>query len=250
MKEKEYVRAVERIQIPDTARERILRRVLEKNSEKEKKYMWSKKKFGVIAAAATLVLGITVFAAGGVISSWHGSSSSKPDYTSLPTAEECVKDAGYAPALMASFENGYSFETGNVVKNSLKDDGGNTVEKFKSFSFRYGKEGDTVLFSQEKYTSQMTAEGELLDSVDGYDIYYNSYTNKTVPGDYVLTDEDKAAEEKGELVFSYGADDVSTSQVQSVFWSKGDMHYSLMQTDGDLSAQELLNMAKEVIAAF
>ena len=217
------------------------------STERMLKPMKSKKKIALIAVAATLVMGITVFAASGIISLWFGSSSSIPDYKTLPTAEQVVKDIGYEAVTIDEFANGYKFDNGSVVDNVLTDDNGKAVEKFKSVTFRYLKDNDEVLFSQDKVNSQIETNGEVVANVDGVDVYYNSYTNKLVPPDYKMTDEDKKAEETGELVFSYGSSKVEIKEIQSVSWKKDDMNYQLLQIDGKLSADELVEMAKEVI---
>ena len=209
--------------------------------------MKSKKKIALIAVAATLVMGITVFAASGIISQWFSSSSSIPDYKTLPTAEQVVKDIGYEAVIIDEFANGYKFDNGSVVDNVLTDDNGKAVEKFKSVTFRYLKDNDEVLFSQDKVNSQVETSGEVVATVDDVDVYYYSYTNKLVPPDYKMTDEDKKAEETGELVFSYGSSKVEIKEIQSVSWKKDDMSYQLLQIDGKLSADELVEMAEEVI---
>ncbi|MFR5914291.1 MAG: hypothetical protein ACLUGJ_03770 [Blautia wexlerae] len=53
--------------------------------------------------AATLTIGATAVAATGKISMWTGSSASRADYTSLPTAEQVTKDIGYRPVLIDTF---------------------------------------------------------------------------------------------------------------------------------------------------
>ena len=208
----------------------------------------SKKKISVIAAVAVLALGTTVFAASGIISNWHSSSSSDPEYKSLPTAQQVKKDIGYDAVLISEFENGYAFKDGSIVNNDLADEDGNSVEKFKSVSFDYEKNGDTVIFSQDKFNSKIDMDGNVIKTVDGTDIYYYSYTNKIVPADYKMTDEDKKAEADGELVFSSGSSDVQISEVQSVTWVKDNIQYQLMQMDGALSRDELAEMAEEVIS--
>lgn len=217
------------------------------STERMLKPMKSKKKIALIAVAATLVMGITVFAASGIISQWFSSSSSIPDYKTLPTVEQVVKDIGYEAVTIDEFANGYKFDNGSVVDNVLTDDNGKAVEKFKSVTFRYLKDNDEVLFSQDKVNSQVETNGEVVANVDGVDVYYHSYTNKLVPPDYKMTDEDKKAEETGELVFSYGSSKVEIKEIQSVSWKKDDMSYQLLQIDGKLSADELVEMAKEVI---
>ena len=216
-------------------------------SERMLRNMRSKKKITLIAVAATLVMGITVFAASGLITSWFSSSSGIPDYDSLPSAEQVKKDIGHDAVLIESFENGYVFDNGNIINNNLTDENNNSVEKFKSVMFRYEKDGDVVNFSQDKYDSNMETVGDAVETIDGVDILYHSYTNKIVPIDYQMTDEDKKAEANGELVFSYGSSKVEIREVQSVLWSEDGIHYSLMQIDGKLSANELAEMAKEII---
>lgn len=93
----------------------------------------------------------------------------------------------------------------------------------------------------------MEVTGEVIANIDGIDIYSDSYTNKFVPGDYELTEEDKAAQESGELVFSFGADDIKICEVKNVLWSVSDIHYTLTQIDGELSPEDLAEMAKEAI---
>lgn len=208
----------------------------------------SKKKISVIAAVAVLALGTTVFAASGIISKWYSSSSSDPEYKSLPTAQQVKKDIGYDAVLISEFENGYAFKDGSIVNNDLADEDGNSVEKFKSVSFDYEKNGDTVIFSQDKFNSKIDMDGNVIKTVDGTDIYYYSYTNKIVPADYKMTDEDKKAEADGKLVFSSGSSDVQISEVQSVTWVKDNIQYQLMQMDGALSRDELAEMAEEVIS--
>ena len=216
-------------------------------TERESYIMKSKKKIALIAVAATLVMGITVFAASGIISQWFSGSSSIPEYKSLPSAEQVTKDIGYEVKLVDEFENGYKFDNGSVVNNNLTNDEGNSVEKFKSVTFRYVKYGDRVIFSQDKVTSKIETSGDVIAVINGTDVYYHSYTNKLVPSDYKLTKEDKEAEESGELVFSYGSSKVEINEVQSVSWKNDGMYYQLLQIDGKLSADELAEMAKEII---
>ncbi|MDO5397413.1 MAG: hypothetical protein Q4G33_05735 [bacterium] len=216
--------------------------------ERKFSVMKSRKKFAVIAAAAVLAVGATVFAGSGVIKSWSGSSSSKPDYTSLPTAQQCIKDIGYEPVLIDSFANGYSFDEGSIVTNNLHDENDNTVESFKSISLRYKKDGDKVSLSQEKFNSYIEMSGETISGINGTDIYYVCYENKFVPPGYEMTEEDKKAEENGELVFSWGSDEVELHTVQSVSWVDEGMHFDLMQMDGNLSKDDMTEMANEIIS--
>lgn len=207
-----------------------------------------RKKIALVAVAATMVLGVTVFAATGIVSSWNASSSSNYEYKTLPTAKQSIKDIGYEPCLIEEFDNGYIFKDGSIINNTLNDDSNTAVEKFKSVSFRYQKNDDKVIFSQDKYDYEMELAGDIIYSDNGIDIYYMSFTNKLVPGDYKLTEEDKKAEASGDLIFSYGTDEISISEVKGVSWNNDNVQYGLTQIDGNLSADDLVEMAKEVIA--
>lgn len=247
MNERVLKNAVNKIEISEEAKQRILSKTKKMNYRKEESYMKSKKKYSFIAIAAAMVLGITVFAANGVVTSWLSSSSAKPDYTALPTEQQCIKDIGYSPVLVESFRNGYKFKEGSIVKNNLTDENNNSIEKFKSVSFTYEKDGDEVIFSQDKFDTRLDTNGNEIGVVNGVPIYYNSYTNKIVPPDYKMTEEDKKAEENGELVFSWGSDEVKISEVSDVQWVKDGIQYMLMQIDGKLSENELKDMAVELI---
>ena len=89
------------------------------DTERKQTTMRSKKKILPLLIAATLTIGVTAVAATGKISMWTGSSASRADYTSLPTVEQVTKDIGYRPILIDTFENGYCFKDGNIIKKSV-----------------------------------------------------------------------------------------------------------------------------------
>lgn len=251
MKEQDLKDALNQIEISDETRGRILEKSRTANYRKEDSFMKSKKKFAIIAVAATFVLSLTAFAASGIITSWNSSSSSIPEYTELPTEQQVIKDVGYAGDMVEEFSNGYAFKDGNVITNALQDDSSNTIEKFKSLSLTYSKGENDVYLSIDKYDSDMPHEGKGADVIaqsGGIDIYEHSFINKIVPENYVKSDEELAAEEKGTLTFAYdGEDHIVEMQIKSVSWTKDDIRYNLMQMDGELSIGELIDMANELI---
>ena len=151
--------------------------------------------------------------------------------------------------MIDTFENGYCFKDGNIVKNSFKDDNANVIEKFKSVSFDYQKNGDVVSFEQQKFNSKLTPAGDIIATINGTNMYYVHYINKVVSDDYELTEQDKKDQASGKVVFSYddSVSQIEVSQVQSVNWNKDGIQYDLLQIDGQLSAGELADMAREVI---
>lgn len=233
----------------ENVRQRVYAKLDFADTERKQTTMRSKKKILPLLIAATLTIGVTAMAATGKISMWTGSSASRADYTSLPTSEQITKDIGYRPVLIDTFENGYCFKEGSIIKNSFKDGNANVIENFKSVSFDYQKNGDVVSFEQQKFNSKLTPSGDIIATVNGTNLYYVHYINKVVSDDYELTEQDKKDQSSGKVVFSYddSASQIEVSQVQSVNWNKDDIQYDLLQIDGKLSAGELADMAREVI---
>lgn len=248
MREQDLKDALNQIEISEEMQKRILQSSKNMNYRKGDINMKSKKKFILIAVAATFILGITVFASSGIITSISSHSSSIPDYTSLPTSQQMIEDIGYSAPLIETFENGYTFKDCSIVKNALKDDSNNTVEKFKSLSLRYKKGENTVDLSMEKFNSEMPQTDSPVAKNGDTDIYANSFVHKIVPENYVKTDEELAAESRGELAFAYdGENHIVESNFKSVSWKKDDISYNLMQQNGELSVDELIEMANEII---
>ena len=222
--------------------------VLETSQEHKERtgtVMRSKRIFSIIAIAAVFACLATAFAAGG-LGGWF--SGTEKVYDALPSEEQYIADVGYAPILIESFENGYTYKTGHVMNNEVYDNAGEQTDTFKSAIFSYEKNGDELIFSQDKAQSGISPQGSIVADVDGCKIYYHSYKNMVVPEGYELSEEEKSAENSGKLIFSYGSEEVSEYTVQSVQWSENGVQFMLMQMNGKLSADELVAMAKEAIS--
>lgn len=212
----------------------------------ESKTRSGKRKVLIFALAACLLLSTTAFAAGGYIAGWF--SGSLKEYEVLPSPEQFVEDVGYEPVLLERFANGFVYEKGNVTNTDVVDEDKGPVESFRSATFSYGRDGETVYFSQEKFKSELVEIGEVIEVLDGVELRYSSYVNTIVPADYQLSEAEKEAEARGEVVFTYGSDTVQTMEVKSLQWVVGDIHYMLMQMGGSLHAEDLVDMAKEILA--
>jgi len=210
--------------------------------------MKNKRKLPVVAAAATLVLGVSVFASSNIITSITNHSSAKPEFTSMPTAKECEKTFDFAPVLMEEFENGYTFDNGSIVYQSVNGEESSKMNDSKTLTLRYEKNDNELILSQEKYTSLINPSGDIASNFEGIDIYYNSYINKFVPSDYEMTENDKKSKESGEMLFSFGTDKVEIIEVKSANFVKDGVLINLYQMNGDLEKENLIDIAKEIIA--
>jgi len=204
----------------------------------------AKKMIAIVAIAAAFLVGSTAFAAG-VIGGWFSAPDTR--YESAPDVQQISADIGYKAVVPESFSNGYSYAYGYTADNEMISSIDGSAENFRSATFVYEKEGDLLYFSQEKSEVLLKQMGDVIAEAGGIELYYYSYENKFVPADYEMTEADREAEEKGELIFSYGADKVGTMSVTSLAWVQNGTSYMLMQMDGMLSPDALVDMAKEVI---
>ncbi|MTK13360.1 MAG: signal peptide protein [Clostridiaceae bacterium] len=220
------------------------------NDEMENRKIYKKgsfKKRIMIALVAAMVLGTTVFAAGKVffINS-HGSNI--PTYTTMPTAEQVKKDFEFNPKLVKEFDNGYTFANGYTTNNEGLDVKGNSVAKTKSLDFTYKKGNDKLSLSMENgRLGENSEKAIVVNTYNGIDLYYHSYANKLVTGDYKMTEQDKKDELSGKYVFSYGSDKEKISQVQYLNWMQDGINYSFLAMDSNISKDELVKMAQKVI---
>ena len=205
----------------------------------------SRKLAAIVAIAALLALAGTALAAGGDWRGWLSFPAEK--YDSMPSGNKLENEIDYAAVLIESFENGYDFKHGYTVDNEIIDDIGDVKDNFKSVMFEYEKDGDIVYFSQEKTEAEIDVKGEQVDSISGTDVYYYSYVNKIVPEDYELSEEEKSARESGEIIFSWGSDEVKLTEVRSLQWEKNGINYMLLQIGGLLDCEELVGMARQIL---
>lgn len=204
----------------------------------------SKRLIAIIAIAAAFLIGTTAFAIGIFGSGWFAGKIAEFGQTST---QQFIMEEGYKPIHIQRFSNGYIYSRGHVLENQINDAELGIVDSFKSTTFEYEKDGDLLYFTQEKSGFPVNQFGTLFESYDGIELWYYSYINKFVPDGYEMTDAEKEAEASGNLIITYGPEEISSVRVSSLSWTVDGINYNLMQTDGKLSAQELCRMAKEII---
>lgn len=201
----------------------------------------------ILAAVIAVLLTVGAYAAGsGSTGMW--TSHDTRSYKRLPTAAQCVEDAGYIPVLVDSFKNGYAYAGGNVRVHRAYDADMTLTEQTRGFSFKYEKDGDSVSFDQSvSFSDKVIMDGEPVATVGGMEIYYSRMLYKLVPDGYKLTEQDVADRESGKVVFSYGDKDdaVEETVVTSAQWRKGDRFFILQQLNGALDEAGLVDMARE-----
>ncbi|MCM1039035.1 MAG: hypothetical protein NC434_06885 [Ruminococcus sp.] len=225
------------------------------NRKQEEKSMSriSMKKMAIGVAAACLLVSGSVFA--GHVSGFVMSSSSRPEYTSYEQLSRAEEKIGYSADYVENFGNGYHFAGAVTTHIEAKDENRNTVYTEKGLSIRYQKEGGADLnldIEQNRESSWEVYSANTADSVrtcGNVTMYYDVITNKFVPVDYELTDEDKANMERDDYNLAVGSDSVMINQSMSVRWEKDGILYTLYGFNVTLGAEEMLDMAEEIINA-
>lgn len=243
----------------------------ERNTVKKSFFTWKK---ALAFAAAALLLTGAVFAGGARTKSsrigWSSSGYTYKSYEKMPQDERFEKkfgfDLGYE--IPESFSNGYTFDGATKVNNYDVYDDGTDSPLFYGIDITY-KNGDReiTLNIEKEYEDDMSYSQYLkgdkatfAETYDGTDIYKSEQIMLLVPEDYVMTDEDKVLEEEGTYFFSSvnkenfegeNARPVKTEiNCTSAMWNADGISYRLFVFGvNDISSDELVEMAKEIISA-
>ena len=205
-------------------------------------------KIVAIAAAIVALLGITVFASSVLVKSRSGHTSIIPDYYSIPSPQTLQKDIGIQLNVIDAFSNGYSFKSGNITHNQDYDENGNVFEEYEGLQCIYAHDGnDIYLYVDASIAGNQMDDIETAETYKGCELKYYAYTNKLVPGNYELTEQDKKDRDSGKYVFSFGSSDIEIVEVQGLGVEYGGLSYSFSVIDNCLTKDELIQMAKEII---
>lgn len=235
-------------QTPESFHKKIEATLASLPDVKEKEKMRIKKRFAVPVVALVVVLALgTGLLATGPITKLLGSSSPADTLTQLPTEEQLQEDLNYVPKIPAEFSNGYTFDSATVGTSKGVDADDNVVDKHKDIRCDYQKGDDIVSLDISKWSSDIPEDNAVTETYNDIDLYYSSALYKYVPGDYVMTDQDKEDEKSGKYIFSFGTSEVSIQQVQSVVWVQDGITYDILAFDSSLTQDDFLAMAQEVI---
>lgn len=212
----------------------------------------------ILIAGIVCVLTTVTCVAATDLSGWYGSSSQLTETTTFPDKDEVNEKVGFTPKYIKEFSNGFKFESFNNSNCEKRDESGKAIVKTKSADFDYIKDGKAenqyLSVSAEKldeqYIESDDRENLIKDDYKGIEIEYISYKYKAVPEDYRPSEEEKELCDRGLLQIGYGAesDEIEESNTQYVSWYEDGILYSIMNFNyDDLSKDDMINMAKEII---
>lgn len=220
--------------------------IMEAQNNMKKHFRFTKLMVGTVAAA--LLLGVTALATNifGIIRETH--SYLQAEFKQAPTNAQVSQALGREFQPMDTFSNGYAFQTGFTSDGENYSEDGKVVEQFKALNCSYTKEGDTInLLVDTAIAEETRDENDYAENYNESRLYYTSYVNKRVPGDYQMTEQDLKDQEAGTYVFSFGSAQVETAEVQILSWRANQLNYNIIAEDSALSKDELIDMAKELL---
>lgn len=241
-------RKSEEVPVDTLTGKRIRAKVYEAIEEERNMKHRNWKRTAVVAAAICVLGSITAVALG------------KPAYfVGHSSRNEVVKDYEEAAAMQKQydaavkaperFSNGYEFKEAVPQYQSSEDTDGNTLETGTSMNFTYAKDGaeDVVLFNDRLSRTGDTGKAdETMVLEDGTVLSFRKNVNKFVPPDYTPTEEELKLSEEGKLNIGYGSDTIQEKTSVHVTWTQDDVHYGLFSFSDTMTAEEFLQMAKEV----
>jgi hypothetical protein len=205
------------------------------------------------AVAVCIIIPGTVFAAGKVVSYTSSMNRTKDD-ADYADVGELQKKIGFDFKTTESFSNGYTFKSMNTDNVDKLDDKNNKTGSFAECTGIYAKEGcpelEICISEVQPETEEDAQRPQYSETVDGISIGYSKDRYKFVPADYEPTAEDKANESGGHYFISYDSEKdvkIEEQEFSHVEWREGGLDYSIQGFDTDMSAEEMVGMAKEVI---
>lgn len=247
------------IEASPVMKEKIDQAILKQNTvfkkERSTSMKWNFKKVAVAALGVCLLTGGVCYAAEQMTQLFYISSAVPSDYqTDFSAVDSCAKEAGLDVNALESFANGYTFAEVGVDNTAAIGEEDQKLYEFSELVLRYEKEGlpSISIFAEDAVYDAGFNEELIYDAVrecDGIEIKCYTVTNKFVPTEDDLTDEDRANMDNPNYNFACGTDEVEIRQSMHVNWIKDGVRYHMFGFDLPLSAEEMLDMAEEMIRA-
>lgn len=240
------------IDIDPMVKDKVNERIREERTQnmKKGKQMVSMKKIVIGVVVGCLLASTVVIAGGNIVGYVTGISLYEPTYDTYEEVAKSARELGYATKYIESFSNGFQFYHAYIGKTDGINEEGKRVGSFDELWIDYqDPEGTQVcLVADKPLISEDPAKGaEDSRSIGDLTVYYTSDDYKWVPAGYEPTEEELAAEERGELYISSGSEEISYSVYQHVNWVEDGVHYNLFVMDGPLTKEDLFQMSEEIL---
>lgn len=179
------------------------------------------------------------------------SSGGKYEYTDFEQLEQAEKQAGFQVKAKENFANGYSFKSVGVQESKDMDENDNVLATYKELSFAYEKDMERIYINTMRSENAHENDARIPDrraKLSEIEVGYYVDTYKWVPTNYELTAEDKANMMREDYFISYGAEEVSETEVCYATWHQEGIRYSVMAYQ-EIPAEVFFAMAEELITS-
>lgn len=252
----EYIESMRRLEFSDETKEKMIGNLTKISTPGNGGVMKKGIKAGkavIIAAACVMIFGVTAAAAGiATMTVSHNRLGSRTD--NFEKLSKLEKEIGFDVVAKESFSNGYMFDYMEIQDMVSKDDNYNDIEKSSGMSINYVKEGspDVSVYMDPSTSDFGVKNAQESREVNGITLYYSYDEYLFLPasdGESATEEELKRQEIDPHFNISYGSDERETSFVSSVFFIMDGVTYDLMSFDTNMTSEEMLDMAEEIITA-
>lgn len=200
-----------------------------------------------VAAACLLVSGV---AFAGNTAYFSCSVPNEPEYEAYEQMEEAEGRFGFDVEHIESFRNGYVFAGASIGTAYAHDENGQKLYSNKTMDIDYQKAGEPGIYlTVEKPMESLTREFEA-DASRSYGDVTISYWEEQVrieENDFVVTEKELGKAEEEGIVVSTRENGGKAQIANHVEWEKDGLRYQLFGFDLDLTPEELMDMAVEIM---
>lgn len=219
------------------------------NERRKNMKLFEYRKMKIVAAAAAIaVLGVgTAFASGKIASLSSSVITDQVDYKNAQEVE--ASDALYKKArAVDEFSNGAEFVRGFDVNVSALDENGAEIGTYPSINIDYSGEYFLDISDPLEGAEGQPYPAVLSETYENVEIEVSAMDYLFLPPDQEPAEEDLKLQEEGKLEISYGTDEAERKTSVSAFWKEDGLTYCLVTMKEGADPEELLEMAKEIIA--
>lgn len=220
-------------------------------AKKESKFMKNMniKKAAVAAVIACTLTGTVCMAAIKMSGYSVSTSSALTETKNFADIAKLEKKADADTNAQKEFANGFTFSSANIIDGQDIDDSGNVTDSYKKVFVEYKKDDKDISYSVRKgdevFSKEDLARLQPYES-DGVTYYFTQDNYLFVPDDSDVTEKERAAEAEGKLFISMGASQREEEVITQLFWNADGQFHSLYGADLEMSAEELIEMAKQL----
>lgn len=166
-----------------------------------------------------------------------GCSAQSSEINDFNKLGDLTKQLNFSAKCVSGFSNGFLFAVADIMENELLLCYKNpqTAETINCYMKAAPETAEPL-----PPNTQQWQEGDVL-----FTFYQFDY--KFVPPDYEETEEDTAAVNAGSLQLAWGSSEVEEHIIQGVVWQEDDVRYMLSGMDLTLTADEMLDMAAQIV---